>query len=76
MIVKKTSLFPASQETVYEKIRRPETLRLVAAPYASTSTVRVPRATCCSPSAASTPVSRILGPAEKFPGSIVVHTFP
>ena len=35
MIVKKTSLFPASQETVYEKIRRPETLRLVAAPYAS-----------------------------------------
>ena len=35
MIVKKTSVFPASPETVYEKIRKTETLRQIAAPYAS-----------------------------------------
>lgn len=35
MIVKKTSVFPASPETVYEKIRKIETLRQVSAPYVS-----------------------------------------
>ena len=35
MIVKKTSVFPASPETVYEKIRKTETLWQIAAPCVS-----------------------------------------
>ena len=35
MIVSRTSVFPASRAVVFEKIRRFETLRYIAAPYAS-----------------------------------------
>ena len=35
MIVQKTSLFPASKETVFCKLQQPETLQTIAKPYAS-----------------------------------------
>ena len=35
MIVRKTSLFPACREVVFEKLQRLDTLQYVAAPYAS-----------------------------------------
>lgn len=35
MIVQKTSVFPASQETVFQKLQRLETLQFIAKPYAS-----------------------------------------
>ncbi len=35
MVVRKTSVFPAKREEVYEKLQRLETLQTVAAPYAS-----------------------------------------
>lgn len=35
MIVRKTSLFPASREVVFEKLQRMETLRYIAWPYAA-----------------------------------------
>ena len=35
MIVRKTSLFPACREAVFEKLQRLDTLQFIAAPYAS-----------------------------------------
>ena len=35
MIVQRTAVFPASRETVFRKLRQPETLRYIARPFAS-----------------------------------------
>ena len=35
MIVRKSSVFPASRETVFEKLQHLETLRYIAKPYAT-----------------------------------------
>ena len=35
MIVKKTSIFPASKETVFQKLQQLETLQYIAWPYAT-----------------------------------------
>ena len=35
MVVQKTSLFPASKETVFRKLQQLETLQMIAKPYAS-----------------------------------------
>ena len=35
MIVQKTSVFPASRETVFQKLQRLETLQYIAKPYAT-----------------------------------------
>ncbi len=35
MIVRKTSVFPASPEKIFQKLQKPETLRYIAWPYAS-----------------------------------------
>ena len=35
MIVQKTSVFPAPQEVVFQKLQRPETLQTIAKPYAA-----------------------------------------
>ena len=35
MIVRKSSVFPASRETVFEKLQQMETLRYIAKPYAT-----------------------------------------
>ena len=39
MIVKKTSIFPASKETVFQKLRQLETLQYIARPYATFESV-------------------------------------
>ena len=35
MILRKTSIFPASREAVYDRLRRLKTLQYISAPYAS-----------------------------------------
>ena len=35
MVVQKTSLFPASKETVFRKLQQLETLQIIAKPYAT-----------------------------------------
>ena len=40
MVVQKTSVFPASRETVFENLRRLETLQYIASPFATFEPVR------------------------------------
>ena len=41
MIVRKSSVFPASREAVFEKLQKPETLQYIAKPYAAFEPVGV-----------------------------------